>query len=270
MQSTWDPAQYERFQAERSQPFFDLMALVRPQSGMRVVDLGCGTGELTRTLHDRLGARETVGLDNAETMLARSSAFAGNGVRFVQAEIAAFAADPANAQSVDLVVSNAALQWVPDHEGLLACLTDVVAANGQLAVQVPSNYDHPSHVVAGEIAAEEPFRSTFLADGLAHERPVLAPEEYAALLDRLGYHEQHVRLQVYGHRLRDWSEVVEWVKGTLLTEYRRRLTPDLYDRFVDRYQERLGERLDYASPYFYPFKRILLWGQRQQARVPQV
>src|SRR5438477_11376422 len=70
MPSSWDPTQYDRFRDEREQPFFDLLALVRPKPGMRVVDLGCGTGKLTRTLHEHLGAAETVGVDRSDSMLA--------------------------------------------------------------------------------------------------------------------------------------------------------------------------------------------------------
>ena len=80
--NVWNPVQYERFRDERSQPFFDLMALVRPQAEMHVVDLGCGTGELTRELHRHLGAEETVGIDNAPGMLAKSNTFVEPGLRF--------------------------------------------------------------------------------------------------------------------------------------------------------------------------------------------
>src|SRR5574342_392777 len=154
-EDAWNPAQYERFAAERRRPFLDLMALVRPRPGMRVVDLGCGTGELTRVLHLDLQARETLGLDNSDTMLAKSAAFAGNGLRFELADLAGFSSDHA----YDLVYSNAALQWVPGHDILLQRLTNALADGGQLAVQIPANHDHPSHVVASEVAREEPFRS---------------------------------------------------------------------------------------------------------------
>jgi len=70
MADTWDPAQYDKFQREREQPFHDLLAMVRPGSALRVADLGCGTGKLTRTLHQHLAARETVGIDRSDSMLA--------------------------------------------------------------------------------------------------------------------------------------------------------------------------------------------------------
>src|SRR5215204_6369461 len=86
----WHPEQYGRFHGQRAQPFFDLLDLVEPQAEMRVVDLGCGTGELTRELHRRLSARETTGIDNSPAMLAKSAAFAADGLRFEQGDIGTF------------------------------------------------------------------------------------------------------------------------------------------------------------------------------------
>src|SRR6185369_15051304 len=109
MTGRWDPGQYERFKNERSRPFFDLLALVQPAPGGRAIDLGCGTGELTRALHVRLQARETIGLDSSAEMLERSAAFAGGGLAFRQGDIAAFA----DRDAWDVVYSNAALHWIP-------------------------------------------------------------------------------------------------------------------------------------------------------------
>ncbi len=253
----WDAERYDRYRDERRRPFFDLLALIRPRPRMRVVDLGCGSGELTRKLHQHLSAAETLGLDSSAAMLAKSDAFATDGLRFARGDIADFA----SGARYDLVFSNAALHWLPDHEALLARLTAALAPGGQLAVQVPSNFDHPSHTVAAEVAAESPFAEAL--GGHTHaSRNVRAPEEYARLLDRLGYAEQHVRLQVYGPRLGSRDEVVQWTSGTLLTDYERRLAPDDYARFVARYRARLVPRLEDTRPYFFTFKRLLLWGAR--------
>lgn len=223
---------------------------------MRVVDLGCGTGELTRVMHERLAARETVGIDNSPAMLAKTAPFAVDGLRFEQANIDDFAA----ADEYDLVFSNAALHWIPDHQTLLSRLTAALTATGQLAVQVPANDDHPSHATAVEVAREAPFRD--LLGGHVRQSPVLAPEAYAALLNRLGYRRQHVRLQVYGHELPLPDAVVEWVRGSVLTDYEKRLPPDVWPEFLERYRERLLPRLEDTRPFFYPFKRILLWAAR--------
>lgn len=255
----WDPQQYERFREQRQQPFFDLLGLVKrgAPGTQRVADLGCGTGELTRSLHRHLQARSTLGLDSSPSMLSRSAAFAEPGLRFEQQDIAQFAP----AEPYDVIFSNAALQWLPDHRDLLARLTGALAADGQLAVQVPANYDHPSHRVAAEVAAESPFAEALGAEASAR-RSVLLPEQYADCLDRLNYREQIVQLRVYGHHLSGPEDVVEWVKGTLLNDYRLRMDAALFQRFLIRYRERLLPRLEERRPYFYPFKRILLWARR--------
>jgi trans-aconitate 2-methyltransferase len=255
--SHWDPAQYERFKAERSRPFFDLLALVRARPGMRVVDLGCGTGELTAELHARLGARETVGIDSSETMLAKAAPLLRAGetaLRFERGRIE----DWLPASPVDLVFSNAALHWVDGHHALFARFRDALAPGGQLAVQVPANDDQPSHAVAAEVAREAPFREAL--GGFVRQSSNLALEEYAALLDRLGFAEMDVRLQVYAHRLPSREDVVEWVKGTTLTDYAKRMSAETYEAFLVRYREVLFSRLEDARPFFYPFKRMLIWG----------
>ena len=252
---TWDPAQYQRFAAERAEPFYDLLALVRPVPGGRVVDLGCGGGELTAELHRRLQAAETLGLDRSPAMLERAAAVAGDGLRFELGDIAGFAGG-----GWHVIFSNAALHWLPDQEGLLGRLVAGLAPGGQLAVQMPANHDHPSHLVAAEVAGAEPFRAALA--GYRRSSPVRPPEWYAELLDRLRLAPQHVRLQVYLHRLSARDEVVEWVKGTLLTDYRSRMPPALFEGFLAAYRERLLPRLDDTRPYRYPFKRLLFWGAR--------
>lgn len=252
----WNPEQYGRFAAERRQPFLDLLALLHPIPSGRAVDLACGTGELTRALHERLGAAETLGIDSSAAMLTKAKTFAGHGLRFEAGDLAAFVPE----RPFDVVFSNAALHWAPDHPKLLERLAAAVGPAGQLAFQLPANFDHPSHTAAEETAREEPF--AYALGGAPHPRHVLAPEAYAALLDVLGFAEQTVRLQVYGHRLASREDIVEWVKGTLLTDYEKRLPAELYSRFLARYRERLFALLPDERPFFFPFKRILARASR--------
>ena len=256
---TWKPAQYERFKDERTRPFHDLLALIEPISGGRAVDLGCGTGELTALLHRTVDAAETVGIDSSAAMLERSAAFAGDGLSFRQGDIDDFDA----AHELDLVAANAALQWVPDHEALLPRLTRALRPGGQLAVQVPYNSDHPSHRLILELADTEPFRAVLSDPPLRDPvRQVLPPERYAQLLHDLGYAEQTVRMQVYGHVLDSTESVIEWTQGTTLTPVRARLDEAAYDEFLARYRRALVEELGDQRPYFYAFKRILFWARR--------
>jgi trans-aconitate 2-methyltransferase len=248
----WDPQRYERFQAERERPFGDLLRLIERRSAGLVVDLGCGTGALTARLHAELGARETIGVDSSAAMLERAQAMRVSGLRFVQADLEHWSPP----EPVDVLFSNAALQWVDDHPRLFATLARMLAPGGELAVQMPANYDHPSHTVAAEVALEEPFASA--TGGYARVSPVLAPEAYGEMLHELGFAEQHVRLQVYGHELSSTLDVVDWVRGTLLTDYAVRMSDAMFEQFVARYRDRLLGVLGERRPYFFAFKRILL------------
>ena len=249
----WDPAQYNRFAAEREQPFWDLRALLEPVAAPRVADLGCGDGRLTAALHRDLGAASTMGLDISPTMLAEAARHAAETVTFVSGDLGAW-----RGSGFDIVFSNAALQWVPDHAAALERWRGALAGGGQLAVQIPANADHPSHAVLRALAAER-LGPTAPADPVATN--VLAPEAYAVLLDGLGFTRQHVRLQVYPHRLASAAEVVEWMKGTSLTRFRRALEPPTYEAFVEEYRSRLIGAFPTGRPYLYSFKRILLWGR---------
>lgn len=256
----WDPAQYDRFHDERSRPFYDLASMIEREPAMRVIDLGCGTGELTAWLHGELGAAETLGVDSSPEMLAQAESRAVEGLRFERLEIVELCAAPERAGRYDLVFSNAALQWILDHETLLPRVAGLVAPGGQLAVQVPANGDHVSHRTALALAGEEPY-ATALA-GYRRLDPVLAPEWYAETLFALGFDLPRVRLEVYPHVMAETRGVVEWVKGTLLTPYRARLPAALYERFVAEHERRVVAELGEHSPYFYPFKRILMHARR--------
>lgn len=259
-QADWDPDQYDRFGAQRAQPFWDLVGLIDARRALgRIVDLGCGTGELTSALAERLGAAEARGVDSSPAMLGRAAARDREGLRFGRADIASWH-EPGR---YDLVFANASLQWVPDHRAVLARWAGSLRPGGQLAVQVPANADHPSHLTSAAVAASEPFASAlgFAPPPDPVAANVLAPDDYAVILHDLGAVEQHVRLQVYGHLLDSTADVVEWVKGTSLTRFFTALPAPLHQPFLDAYTEALLDRLGLRAPYFYAFKRILMWAR---------
>lgn len=257
MSDTWDPWQYERFRLERDRPVTDLLALVRRVPGGRVLDLGCGTGELTRRLHEQVGAATTLGVDASKAMLERARP--GNGVSFELGDLT----DVADPDGFDLVFANASLQWVADHERLFDRVWALVRAGGQLAVQVPANFHHPSHTIADRLGQEHGL------EALDRTETVLSPSDYATLLHDLGAVDEHVRLVVYGARLDRTDDVVEWVKGSLLTHYRRELGDERFAGFLDRYHRELLETLgdpSGAAPYYFPFERILMSAHRPAGR----
>ncbi len=259
MTDGWNPTQYEKFAAERAQPFWDLAELLDDRPVRRMVDLGCGTGELTAALAGRLGAADVTGIDSSPAMLEAASCprRTGPAVRAGRHQVL----DVRRRRGPRCLQRRTAVDARPRRRRL--ALVGGAHAGGQLAVQIPSNADHPSHRVAGQVAGEEPYRSaigTVPPDQVAAN--VLAPEQYAILLHHLGAARQHVRLQVYGHELGSTADVVEWVRGTTLTRFSTRLPPALFEQFVGEYRRRLLEALGDRSPYFYPFKRILFWAEK--------
>jgi trans-aconitate 2-methyltransferase len=260
MSADWVPEQYERFKTQRAQPFWDLLELVHRGAIERAVDLGCGTGELTVVAAEQLGVGRMRGIDSSPAMLERATRHGRVEVEFVEGDIARWTSNADH----DLVLANAALQWVPDHRSVLERWVAALAPQGQLAVQVPANYDHPSHLASVEVAHTEPFASAMggrpPADPTAVN--VLSPEAYATTLHELGLAEPHVRLQVYGHVFESPVDVVEWTRGSSLTRFFKRLPPELHEPFVDAYREELLSVIGRSGPYFYAFKRILIWGRR--------
>ena len=254
---TWNPAQYERFRREREQPFVDLLALIQPAASMRIVDLGCGTGHLTRLLHTTLHAQETIGLDRSERMLdvARREGLPP-GLSFNAGTIEAFDADG----EYDLIFSNAAFHWIEDHASLIPRLHAALKPGGQLAFQMPAMHHSASHTLPDDLAGTAPFREAF--GGWTRPQPVLEPDEYCRLLFRSGFADPKVRLIIYPHLLDSRDEVVEWMSGTLLTEYEKRIPPDLFAEFTAAYRHTLLPLLDADRPFLFPFKRILCWGRR--------
>lgn len=253
---TWSPDTYDRFRAARERPVTDLLALVRPMAGSRAVDLGCGTGRYTLDLHRHIGASTTTGVDSSARMLAEADAFAGDGVTFVEADLADL--DQPWWDSPDVVFSNAAFQWVPDHVDLLPRIVERLAPNGQLAFQVPSNYDQPSHVVADAVGRD------FGLEPLDRTATVATPARYAEILWDAGLRDIDVSMRIYGLEMERTDQVIDWVSGTLLTSFERRLSADDFADFRSEYKRRLLDELgDPAgtSPFYFAFPRILAAGR---------
>jgi len=243
----WDPKQYHKFQAERSAPFFDLLALVEIRPNLRVVDLGCGTGELTRHLADALPHSDVTGLDSSAQMLERAASYAGTNLHFEQGDQAQLGSE------WDLVFSNAALQWSEHHEELIPRLYGRLLPGGQIAVQVPSNHNHISHQIYREAASQEPFKSVL--NGFQRYAPVLSIDEYARLFFECGAEDIIVFEKVYAHVLEDSDAVVEWISGTALVPYFERLG-ETKEEFIDTLRARMRTALP-DTPVYYPFRRTL-------------
>ncbi len=251
----WDPDRYLAFADERGRPFVDLLARVGADAPRTVVDLGCGPGNLTTLLSARWPDTHVVGLDSSPEMIAKARA-SGSGIDFDVADLR----DWQPPEPVDVLVSNATLQWVPDHLDLLPRLVEQVAPGGWLAFQVPANFDEPSHTIRAELAAEEPYREH--TNGTAHPDSH-DPETYVAALAALGCTVDAWET-TYLHLLTGEDPVFTWVSGTSARPVLAALPDGLREEFVAELKRRL--RAAYPEhPYgvALPFRRVFA-----VARVP--
>lgn len=250
----WNPEHYQKFKSQRSAPFFDLFKLVEIRPDIKIVDLGCGTGELTRHLADSLPGSDVLGLDSSSEMLEKTVSYARPGLRFEHGDQSQLTGE------WDLIFSNAALQWSENHEKLIPDLFSRLKPNGQLAVQTPSNHHHISQRLIRELASEEPYQK--ILKGFNRQPPVLPIDQYAQLLFNCGAEEIIVFEKIYLHVLEDSNAVVEWVSGTALVPYFERLG-EYKNEFLNDLQKRMQLAMP-ESPVLYPFRRTLFSARKRQ------
>jgi trans-aconitate 2-methyltransferase len=229
----WDAERYARFAGEYSRPFFDLLARIAREDLGTVVDLGCGPGDLTRVLAERWPDATVLGLDSCADMLARArSGPALPRLTFVQADISTWR--PVG--PVDLLVSNAALQWVPGHERLLPRLAGMLAPGGVLAIQMPDHFAMPVSRAIAEAVNDMRWRSALEGVGLQPDT-VQPLSWYVTALRGLGLAVDAWETTY----LRVWAgdnPVLEWMKATALRPMLRRLGPDEAEAFLKAAGER--------------------------------
>jgi len=256
--AAWDPRQYAIFSGHRGRPFADLLARVDAASPRLVVDLGCGPGELTLGLAQRWPDARIVGVDSSPDMLARARELDTDG-RVEWVETTAEDWDPTDLGApVDVLVTNATLQWVPGHLRLIPAWVESLAPGGTFAMQVPSNFDAPSHRLMREVAARHP-RAADLRPGLDRARAVARPETYAALLLDLTP-DVDVWQTTYEHVLAAVQDgphpVLEWVRGTGLRPVLGVLDDDEREGFVADYERELEAAYPRRSfGVLFPFTR---------------
>ena len=252
LKMTWSPDTYNKFKKERYAPFMDLLEEIQAKPGLKVLDLGCGTGELTRMLADHLGDCEVLGVDSSQEMLEKAVEFSNDKVRF---ECRSIQEEILRGKKWDLIFSNAALQWVDDHEKLFPLLIEMLQPSGQIAIQVPSNHDHYTQVALLELASENPFKEC-LGGWLRHS-PVLQIGAYADIIYSQGGRDIIAYEKVYPHIVRDAGSLFDWVSGTAMIPYMERLPEKWSALFAAQYKKKLADAFK-GSPLFYPFKRIIL------------
>lgn len=273
----WDPDRYLSYADERGRPFVELLARVGAQDPRRVVDLGCGPGNLTRLLAQRWLDAYVLGLDSSPQMVAEAQQV--QGITAEVADIVTWAEQPGAGGSgsgsagagdndndtapVDVLVSNAALQWIPGHLDLLPALVERVDAGGWFAMQVPGNFDEPSHTIRRELAAEPAFEPYLhdVAVPSSHD-----PDVYLRALQAAGC-EVDAWETTYLHLLPtdgDPDPVFTWVSGTGARPTLQALPEGLREDFEAEFKRRLRQAYpDQGYGVLLPFRRIFAVARRR-------
>ena len=239
---------------------FDLTARIAADIPRRVVDLGCGPGPLTAALASRWPGARVTGVDSSQDMVEQARALeqAPDNLDFVQAGIEDWEPEP----GTDVVVSNAALQWVPGHQDLIRRWAKQLDGGAWLAVQVPGNFGAPSHALMRELAAGAQWADKL--DGvLRHVDAVDEPEDYLGLLTEVGF-DADVWETSYSQVLQGRDPVLEWVRGTALRPVIGALDPQDFSRFEEQYAALLRQAYPERSwGTVFPFRRIFMVGHKR-------
>lgn len=259
MSTVWEPATYLRYDSERTRPFLDLLARVRLLAVTTIVDLGCGPGHLSSVLRSRWPDAHLVGIDSSPQMIERARADDPDArTTYTCEDLRTWRPE----RPVDLLISNATLQWVPGHLALLPQLAEWVAPGGALAIGVPANFDAPSHVILHELSARAPYAEHVPADQHA---AASGPEDFLEVLSRPGW-QVDVWETTYLHVLSGPDPVYEWIRGTGARPVLQSLPDDLRDRFAGEYKLRLREAYPERSyGTVLPFRRSFAVAHRDAA-----
>ncbi len=252
----WDPAQYEKFKNERARPFFDLLAQLDDISPKIVVDLGCGTGELTAELAQKWPQAPVLGTDNSPEMVEKPKPYATDRLRFELNEMAQWTPRA----PVDLIFSNSAFHWLQPHEEQIQRLARFVAPRGTFAFQAPNQYREPSHTIIQEVrnAPEwKPIVGSATSDGYLAE-----PHWYLDALQAMGF-VPRVWETIYYQVLEGDNAALEWVKGTALRGVLAKLDPERQKRFLAQ----CAEKFSVAYPKtgdgtLFPYRRMFVVAKR--------
>jgi trans-aconitate 2-methyltransferase len=253
----WDPDQYLRFADERGRPFRDLLARIPATTPAQVVDLGCGPGNLTSELAERWPRATVQGIDLSPHMIEWARGHSRPDVRFAVGDLV----DWEPAEPVDVLLTNATLQWIPGHLTVIDRLAGFVRPGGWFAFQVPGNFAEPSHTELAALCALPPWRDLLSHARMAAPR-VEQPDAYLSHLLKLGF-QADVWKTTYYHVLSGPDPVLEWMRGTAL----RPVLSQLSSHDVVAFEADFGARLCRAYPQqpfgtVLPFPRIFAVARR--------
>ncbi|PWB23623.1 methyltransferase domain-containing protein [Flavobacterium sp. HTF] len=248
---TWDPNKYNEFKEDRYKPFGDLTSHIIDKPNLKVLDLGCGTGELTHKLYNQLTNPFVIGIDSSAEMLAKAPS--QENIEFRQLSIT----EQLEQESKwDLIFSNAALQWVDNHQELFSKIISRINPGGQLAVQMPQQTENTLNKILSELVKEEPYASYL--HNWTRPSPVLTLDEYAKILFDNGGKNLVLYQKVYPLISTQKDSFFDFISGSALTVYQERLNKDEFEELSAEFKKRIDIYFP-TIPSIYAFKRLLMY-----------
>jgi trans-aconitate 2-methyltransferase len=261
----WDPELYNRFRNYRAEPFRTILARLEIDPAERIVDLGCGSGENTVELLRRAARGYALGIDSSPAMIERANAAKDALAPELATRLEFRLGDIGKVQlpaRYSLVFSNAALHWISDHRPALEACHNILQAGGKLVVQMPANYEETAQVTLTQLASEPPWRE-LLGGVRVPSANVGSPDDYARMLDQLGFVDIDCYYQVFAHPMNGPGDVVEWSRATVLRPFLDALAEGRRAEFVARWRGRLDQGYGTTGPLTFNFRRIFLWARRK-------
>jgi trans-aconitate 2-methyltransferase len=250
----WDPAQYEKFKKERARPFFDLLAQLDDISPRSIVDLGCGTGELTAELAKKWPQAEVVGVDNSPEMLEKSTPHTRERLRFELNDMSQWSPK----SPIDLIFSNAAFHWLKPHEEQIQRLAGFVTRT--FAFQAPNQYREPSHTIIQDVRNAAEWKQ--LIGSATSDGYLSPPEWYLNTLREMGF-ASRVWETIYYQVLEGDNAALEWVKGTALRGVLAKLDPGQQKRFLAQCAEKFSAAYPKTNGgTLFPYRRMFVVAKR--------
>jgi trans-aconitate 2-methyltransferase len=248
---TWDPKKYNEFKEDRFKPFGDLTSHIINKPNLKIIDLGCGTGELTKKLYDLFTNSTVLGVDSSAEMLAKAPSQAN--LEFRKLSITDLLKEETK---WDLIFSNAALQWIDDHYELFPKIISRINSGGQLAVQMPQQNENVLNKILLNLVQEEPFASYL--KNWTRPSPVLTLDEYAKILFENGGKNLVLYEKVYPLISNEKDDFFDFISGSALTVYQERLNAVEFEELTAEFKRRIDKYFPIV-PSIYAFKRLILY-----------
>ncbi|MEN2400740.1 methyltransferase domain-containing protein [Flavobacterium sp. MC2016-06] len=248
---TWDPKKYNEFKEDRFKPFGDLTSHIINKPNLKIIDLGCGTGELTKKLYDLFTNSTVLGVDSSAEMLAKAPSQAN--LEFRKLSITDLLKEETK---WDLIFSNAALQWIDDHYELFPKIISRINSGGQLAVQMPQQNENVLNKILLNLVQEEPFASYL--KNWTRPSPVLTLDEYAKILFENGGKNLVLYEKVYPLISNEKDDFFDFISGSALTVYQERLNTVEFEELTTEFKRRIDKYFP-TVPSIYAFKRLILY-----------